>query len=84
MPSQPRKRKRTPAPKKGVLTAVGAQVRKVRTEKGISQSQLGAPYFTRAHISAIELGKVSPALKSLVHFAEVLKVSVHDLIPRDL
>lgn len=35
----------------------------------MSQAQLGAPYYTRAHVSAIELGKIRPAMKSLEHMA---------------
>ncbi|MEO8633068.1 MAG: tetratricopeptide repeat protein, partial [Chloroflexota bacterium] len=34
--------------------------------------QLGAPYYTRAHVSAIELGKIRPAMKSLEHMATKL------------
>jgi tetratricopeptide (TPR) repeat protein len=39
---------------------------------GMSQAQLGAPYFTRAHVSAIELGKIRPAMRSLEHIARKL------------
>lgn len=38
----------------------------------MSQAQLGAPYFTRAHVSAIELGKIRPAMRSLEHIAKRL------------
>jgi len=38
----------------------------------MSQAQLGAPYFTRAHVSAIELGKIRPAMRSLEHMAKKL------------
>ena len=38
----------------------------------MSQAQLGAPYFTRAHVSAIELGKTRPAMRSLEHMARKL------------
>jgi tetratricopeptide (TPR) repeat protein len=38
----------------------------------MSQAQLGAPYYTRAHVSAIELGKIRPAMKSLEHMAAKL------------
>ncbi len=39
----------------------------------MSQAQLGAPYFTRAHVSAIELGKIRPAMRSLEHMAKKLE-----------
>jgi len=38
----------------------------------MSQAELGAPYFTRAHVSAIELGKIRPAMRSLEHMAKKL------------
>jgi transcriptional regulator with XRE-family HTH domain len=60
---------------------VGLRVRETRIKKGLSQSQLGAPFFTRAMVSAVELGKISPALKTLAHFASKLEVPLKDLIP---
>ena len=48
---------------------------------GISQAELGRPYFTRAMVSAVEVGKVSPAVKTLAHFAGKLGVSIRELIP---
>jgi tetratricopeptide (TPR) repeat protein len=47
-------------------------LREGRIAAGISQAQLGAPYFTRAHVSAIELGKIRPAMRSLEHMAKKL------------
>jgi tetratricopeptide (TPR) repeat protein len=47
-------------------------LREVRIAAGMSQAQLGAPYFTRAHVSAIELGKIRPAMRSLEHMAKKL------------
>lgn len=51
---------------------LGERIRTARAEVGLSQAQLGAPYYTRAHISAIELGKIRPAMKSLEHIATKL------------
>jgi len=47
-------------------------MREARAAAGLSQAQLGAPYFTRAHVSAIELGKIRPAMRSLEHMARKL------------
>jgi tetratricopeptide (TPR) repeat protein len=47
-------------------------LRDARIAAGLSQAQLGAPYFTRAHVSAIELGKIRPAMRSLEHMARKL------------
>jgi tetratricopeptide (TPR) repeat protein len=51
----------------------------------MSQAQLGAPYFTRAHVSAIELGKIRPAMRSLEHMARKLdKPASHFLDDADV
>ena len=69
---QVRTRIRRPAPVSEALQQIGDRIRKARTEAGLSQAQLGAPHFTRAYVSAIELGKVRPAMKSLEFMAEKL------------
>ena len=71
MPSA-RLRIRRPAPVTATLRKLGERVRKARAEAGLSQAQLGAPHFTRAYVSAIELGKVRPAMKSLEFMADKL------------
>ena len=67
-----RTRIRRPAPVSESLQQIGERIRKARTDAGLSQAQLGAPHFTRAYVSAIELGKVRPAMKSLEFMAEKL------------
>jgi HTH-type transcriptional regulator, quorum sensing regulator NprR len=69
---QVRTRIRRPAPVSEALQQIGERIRKARTDAGLSQAQLGAPHFTRAYVSAIELGKVRPAMKSLEFMAEKL------------
>jgi tetratricopeptide (TPR) repeat protein len=69
---QVRTRIRRPAPVSESLQQIGERIRKARTDAGLSQAQLGAPHFTRAYVSAIELGKVRPAMKSLDFMAEKL------------
>ena len=75
------RRHRSRVPRRDLGAAFGHRIRSLRSEKGISQAELGAPYFTRAHVSAIELGKILPAIPTLVHFARKLGVSVRDLVP---
>jgi tetratricopeptide (TPR) repeat protein len=65
-------RVRRPAPVSDALRQIGDRIRVARIEAGLSQAQLGAPHFTRAYVSAIELGKVRPAMKSLDFMAEKL------------
>src|SRR2546423_9408646 len=67
-----RSRVRRPAPVSVALQQIGERIRSARTEAGLSQAQLGAPHFTRAYVSAIELGKVRPAMKSLEFLADKL------------
>jgi tetratricopeptide (TPR) repeat protein len=55
------------------LKKLGERLREARIAAGMSQAQLGAPYFTRAHVSAIELGKIRPAMRSLEHMAKKLE-----------
>ncbi|HEY8823722.1 MAG TPA: helix-turn-helix transcriptional regulator [Candidatus Limnocylindria bacterium] len=67
-----RTRRRRPAPLSPALKKLGERLREARIASGMSQAQLGAPYFTRAHVSAIELGKIRPAMRSLEHMAKKL------------
>jgi transcriptional regulator with XRE-family HTH domain len=76
-------RRRTPAPKSDLYLQVGVLVRQAREKAGLSQTELGAPYFTRAYVSAVELGKISPGLKSLRHLATRAGVPLRSLIPAD-
>src|SRR5258708_39800753 len=83
---QPAKQRRVrhPAPKGDLYVKVGARLRELRDHRRLSQAQLGAPNFTRAHVSAVELGKVAPSLKTPAFFAQKLGVRLRDLIPDDL
>ncbi|MBU6422455.1 MAG: helix-turn-helix domain-containing protein [Chloroflexota bacterium] len=54
------------------LARLGARIRQARNEAGLSQAQLGQPHFTRAYVSALELGKIRPAMKSLEFLASKL------------
>ncbi|HEV8228855.1 MAG TPA: tetratricopeptide repeat protein [Candidatus Limnocylindria bacterium] len=65
-------RQRRAVPESPALRQLGERLREARTAAGLSQAQLGAPYYTRAHVSAIELGKIRPAMKSLEHMAAKL------------
>ncbi|MSQ37775.1 MAG: XRE family transcriptional regulator, partial [Chloroflexi bacterium] len=64
-----RVRTRRPAPVSELLEGLGERMRKARLAAGLSQTQVGTPHFTRAYVSAIELGKVRPSMKSLEFLA---------------
>ena len=76
MPARPHVRRRVPAPVSQSLDRLGERLRKARIEAGLSQAQLGAPHFTRAYVSALELGKIRPAMKSLEFIAAKLGKSI--------
>ncbi len=65
-------RTRRPVPDSTALRGLGERLRKARTQAGLSQGQLGAPHFTRAYVSAVELGKIRPSVKSLEFIAAKL------------
>lgn len=49
----------------------------------MTQAELGDPRFTRAMVSAVELGTVTPSLVALAHFAAKLKTPMKELLPPD-
>jgi tetratricopeptide (TPR) repeat protein/DNA-binding XRE family transcriptional regulator len=63
-----------------VAKRVGDNVREVRTELGMTQSQLAAPEFSISYISAIERGKIRPSLKALSILARRLDVPLTFLV----
>jgi transcriptional regulator with XRE-family HTH domain len=67
-------RRRTPAPKGDIHLRVGRLLRDKRIAKGWSQAQLGSPHFSRALISAAELGKVGLSLSTLAFLARKLEM----------
>jgi ribosome-binding protein aMBF1 (putative translation factor) len=86
-PLRPRVRRsprRNPPPVGDTYARLGEHLRALRQSRGLSQAALGEPYFTRAHVSAIETGRLAPAIKTLRHFAHQLGVPLRDLIPPDL
>jgi ribosome-binding protein aMBF1 (putative translation factor) len=62
----------------------GAHLRTLRTARGMTQAALAGGAFTPAFVSMVESGVASPSMKSLVHFARRLDVSVREVIPPDL
>jgi transcriptional regulator with XRE-family HTH domain len=63
----------------GARRALGSEIRRLRTAKGMTQSQLAHP-FTRAYVCSVEHGRATPSLASLVWFARRLDVPVARLL----
>ena len=65
-----------------LLKMVGAQIRDVRRQRGLSGDNLAhAIPIDRAHLGLIETGKIAPNIKTLVKIAAALECEVGDLIP---
>jgi transcriptional regulator with XRE-family HTH domain len=59
--------------------AIGRRIKRIRSEKGISQTVLAKGCnFERAAMSRIESGKVNPTLSTLFKISNFLKVEVAD------
>ncbi|MFN0133121.1 MAG: helix-turn-helix domain-containing protein [Phycisphaerales bacterium] len=65
------------------MTDFGERVRQVRTERGLSQEQLGFDAgLHRTAISFIERGQRSATLETVEKLARALKVEPSELMPR--
>lgn len=70
-------------PPRGLDQTFGRVLRDCRTERRITQEELGhASGFDRSFISALERGLQSPTLRTLKRIAATLNVSVSELIGR--
>jgi tetratricopeptide (TPR) repeat protein len=69
------------------VLSLGSRLKKIRTERGMTQKELAAPSYTHAYISTIEAGRRTPSRDALAHFAAKLGVGVDELMtgrPPDL
>ena len=62
-------------------TKLGLNLKRIRTEKGISQGDIARELkISRGFISTIENGKTNPTLTTIAKLAKVLRVLVKDLL----
>lgn len=73
-------RQRRFGPNTPFARALGAEVRRVRCERGMTQAELGAP-LTRSYVSAVELGRAVPSVPALAHIASRLGTEPGSLLP---
>ena len=60
--------------------AFGAQVRRVRTERGLSQAGLAAASgLHRSYVGGIERGERNPSLANIARLADALDVPIAEL-----
>jgi tetratricopeptide (TPR) repeat protein len=62
------------------LTSLGARIRQLRQERGLTQQVLAGPEFTKGYVSALERGTVRPSLKALDVFSRRLGVPIVDFL----
>jgi transcriptional regulator with XRE-family HTH domain len=64
-----------------VREAVGENVRRCRQAAGLTQASLADQLgVDRSYVSGLERGRRNPTVLTLWHVAEVLKVSLSDLV----
>jgi transcriptional regulator with XRE-family HTH domain len=61
------------------VEAIGARLKRLRLQRGLSQRDLSSPGVSYAYISRIEAGARTPSVKALRKLAQKLKVSVEYL-----
>jgi transcriptional regulator with XRE-family HTH domain len=62
------------------LSALGGRIRKIRTKKGLSLSELAyLCEFEKASLSRIELGKTNTTVLTLIKISKALEVNVCEL-----
>ncbi|WP_238008236.1 helix-turn-helix transcriptional regulator [Dactylosporangium sp. AC04546] len=58
---------------------LGARVRRLRLDRGLTQKDLAEPRYTRAYLAAVEAGVRAPTDEALAHIAAGLDVDADDL-----
>jgi tetratricopeptide (TPR) repeat protein len=58
---------------------VGRRLRRLRTAKGLTQTELAKPKYSHAYVSAIEAGRRPPTRRAIEHFATKLEVDPDEL-----
>ncbi len=71
------------APDLALTERIGGRVRLLRLERGLTQQALADGEYTKAHMSAIEKGRVRPSLTTLEHLAERLEVPLAAFLVED-
>jgi tetratricopeptide (TPR) repeat protein len=58
---------------------VGQRLKRLRTAKGLTQSELAKPKYSHAYVSAIEAGRRPPTRRAIEHFAAKLEIDPDEL-----
>lgn len=60
--------------------SLAANLRRLRTSRGLTQQELAAPAYSPAYISTIEAGKRAPSARAIRHLASKLGVDPEELV----
>ncbi len=64
-----------------LLQKIGERIKQLRMEKGISQQQLAAALdYEKSNMSRLESGRINPRIATLQKVANVLNVSLAELV----
>jgi transcriptional regulator with XRE-family HTH domain len=63
-----------------VAPLIGERIRRRRQQLGLSQAEVGYPYYSKSFISQVENGKLMPSLRALARIAERLQLPVSALV----
>lgn len=64
-----------------LLLKIGERIKQLRMEKGISQQQLAAALdYEKSNMSRLESGRINPRIATLQKVANVLNVSLAELV----
>jgi tetratricopeptide (TPR) repeat protein len=58
---------------------VGQRLKRLRTAKGLTQTELAKPKYSHAYVSAIEAGRRPPTRQAIEHFAAKLDIDPDEL-----
>ncbi len=62
------------------MNEVGGRLRRLRSERGLTQRALAEPHYTAAYVSSVETGSRTPSGDALRHFADRLGVEADELL----
>ncbi len=66
---------------KVLLGKIGNKIKQLRSEKGFSQQEMAAELdYEKSNMSRLESGRVNPKISTLYKVAQVLKVSLAELL----
>jgi transcriptional regulator with XRE-family HTH domain len=67
--TQVRTRRRVVVDQRALATAIGSRIRRARLAVGLTQQELAGDRYTKAYISALELGHAKPSMAALDYLA---------------